>query len=155
VIRLAALAVLANLATPAAAAPARTQSPAVVRVQMQDDRPDYFLPVPPGRQDDRDIRFVVDATKAPPKARILLQGALPAGQHRLRLQVTGASAEQTIVVALPVRRGRSTFEVSIEGQGRYDFGFWAEPVAEKQVEEYRFTLIAPVKSRQLVVDLGR
>jgi hypothetical protein len=128
-------------ATPAA-------RPALVRVKMQAERPDYFLPTPPSS----DLRFAIDASAAPPKARILLLTSLEAGAHQLQLQVTGAHPAQTFVVALPVRRGSSTFQISIDGPGRYDFGFWAEPVAPRNPEEYRFTVVGPVRNHRLAVE---
>ncbi len=119
--------------------------PAAVRhdLAMQAERADYFLALPATRA----LTLHVDAAAAPPKARILLRTPLPAGPHRLDLRVAGARPEQTIVVAMPVQRGRSTFDVTVTGAGRYDFGFWAEPVAPRDPQEHRFTVRGPTTTR--------
>jgi hypothetical protein len=125
--------------------------PAPTPVHMAPDRADYFLPAPR----TTDLHFAIHAAAAPPKARILLLSPLPAGPHQVHLTLTGARPDQTFVVALPVRRGPSTFTIDIDGPGRYDFGFWAEPVAPRNPQEARFTVRGPVHGHRLTVDFPR
>ena len=96
---------------------------------------DYFLP-PPAHPS---VVFKLDARAAAPKTRLMFMRPLPAGWHRYRFVVTGG-ADRTFVVATPVARGESSFEVSVAGPGRFDFGFWAEGSPAK---EYRFTVTGP------------
>ena len=149
--RLPAALVLAGLfARPAPAGHARPDAAdtQVYRLELQAAVMDEFLPAPTRPH----VLFRLDARAAAPKSRIMFLQPLPAGRHRLRLEVTGAGRERTFVIAVPVRRGRSTFDVSIAGTGRYDFGFWAgDPKAP--TKEYRFSLVGPVAAKTFEVDL--
>ena len=43
--------------------------------------------------------------------------------------MTGATADRTLVIAVPLASGRSSVTVQIDGPGRYDFGFWTGDIA--------------------------
>jgi hypothetical protein len=134
------LAVSAVLAFALLAAPYRLDLKVVER--------DYFLPSP--QQADMVLRL--DLRQAPPKARILFGTPLPAGRHRMHIEVTGGRGDKTMVIAVPVAVGQSSFEVSIAGTGRFDLGFWGDgPGAAPR--EYRFTVTAPVRSRTFDLDI--
>jgi hypothetical protein len=111
------------------------QPEAVVDLKLEGR--DYFLPPPAHRS----VLFKLDARAAAPKTRLMFTRPLPGGRHRYRFVLTGSSPDRTFVVATPVGEGASSFEVSISGAGRFDFGFWSEGAAHK---EYRFTALAPV-----------
>jgi len=106
----------------------------VLRAAVQD----HFLPAP----GQPHVVFRLDARAGAPKSRIMFTAPLPAGRHRMRLEVQGGQ-DRTFVIATPVQRGRSSFEIAVAGTGRYDFGFWAGE-AGAPVKEYRFTLQGPV-----------
>jgi hypothetical protein len=97
-----------------------------------------------------DLVLRLRARDAPEKARVLFTSPLPAGTHRYRIEVLDGRLDRTLVIATPVRPGRSTFQVSISGEGRFDLGFWSEG---PRAREYRFTLFAPVKSQTIDLDL--
>jgi hypothetical protein len=141
VIRAATLLAMALVST--SVAERDTESHAIVmRAAVQD----HFLPTPARPN----LRFDIDARAAAPKTRIMFTAPLAAGAHQMQLEVAGG-AGRTFVVATPLRRGRSVVTVSIVGQGRYDFGFWAgEPGAPGK--EYRFTVMGPT-SRTFRLDL--
>jgi hypothetical protein len=108
---------------------------------------DHFLPAPARPN----LRFQLDARAAAPKTRIMFTAPLPAGAHRLQLDVTGGTG-RTFVVATPLRRGHSDITVTVAGTGRYDFGFWAgEPGAPSK--EYRFTVRGPTAGTTYRIDL--
>jgi hypothetical protein len=79
---------------------------------------------------------------------------LPAGAHRFRFQVTGG-ADRTLVIAVPLASGRSSVTVQIEGEGRYDFGFWTGEGGDVKapVKEYRFTVEGPLPTRTFELEL--
>jgi hypothetical protein len=47
---------------------------------------------------------------------------------------------------VPLASGRSTFEVTIAGRGRFDLGFWAGAPGAPPTD-YRFTMVAPTGPR--------
>jgi hypothetical protein len=112
--------------------------PPAYRLDLRVLQRDYFLPAPV----QRNLVLRLDLRRAPPKARILFQGALAAGRYQLRIEATGG-ADKTMVIAVPLAVGRSSFAVTIIGGGRYDLGFFGDgPGAATR--EYRFTVMAPV-----------
>lgn len=117
-----------------------------IELRLQPGRLDYLLPAPTNRS----VAFKVDARNAPPTCRITFTEPLPAGRHRYRIDVLHGRRERTLVIATPVTAGRSTFEVNITGEGRFDFGFWSGSAG---IGEYRFTLIPPVRARTFQLDL--
>ena len=124
-------------------APARPQ---IIRIKLRADTKDHFLP----RPSSNDVTLALDARAAPPKARVMFLQPLAAGAHRLRLEVSEANPDRTFVIAVPVSAGRSTFDVTIVGAGRYDFGFFAgDPGSATQ--EYRFTRTAPLAQELFTV----
>lgn len=141
-----ALVVLAA-AEPAARPAHGPKTPQIYQLALAAGKQDYFLPAPRQRR----VLFKLDARLAPPKARLMFLSPLPAGAHRFRFQVTGG-ADRTLVIAVPLASGRSTITVQIEGQGRYDFGFWTGDV-RAPVKEYRFTVYGPLPSRRFALEL--
>ena len=170
-----ALWLLAAPGDPAGARAASQPAPQVYQLALAAAKQDYFLPAPRRRR----VLFKLDARQAPPKARLMFRSPLPAGKLHLHFQVTGVTADHTLVVAVPLTSGRSTVTVRIDGPGRYDFGFWTgdrvgrrrvprpSPVAggsgpsegperddvKAPVKEYRFTVEGPLESRTFDLDL--
>jgi hypothetical protein len=125
----------------------KAQAPQVYRLTFKPDQHDLFLPAPTRS----DVVFDIDARRAPAKTRVMFLQPLPAGRHRLRLKVAGGGAGRTFVIATPLQSGRSTVQVDVVGQGRYDFGFWSGS-AGAPVKEYRFTVTGP-RARTFDLDL--
>ena len=135
-------------ADPAARPAARAkQTPQIYQLALAAAKQDYFLPAPRQRR----VLFKLDARQAPPKARLMFLAPLPAGAHHFRFQVTGG-ADRTLVIAVPLASGRSSVTVQIEGEGRYDFGFWKGDM-NSPVKEYRFTVQGPLTSRTFALEL--
>jgi hypothetical protein len=123
-------------------------SPSSYELDLRVQKRDYFLPAPT----QRTVVLRLDLRAAPPKARLMFTSPLAAGHYRVRIEVTGGSADRTMVIAVPVATGSSSFDVSIRGAGRFDLGFWADgPGAATR--EYRFTVTAPVEARTFQVDM--
>lgn len=99
-------------------------SPAVpdVAITLGPNTQDVFLPTP-----TTPIALTIDARRGPDKARIMFLDPLPRGAHRLSLKLVAPSSAPTLVIAIPVARGQSTFDVTIQGPpaARYDFGFFS------------------------------
>jgi hypothetical protein len=125
---------------------AEARLPAEETIQLRLDRADHFLPPPRAPS----VVFKLDASAAPPKCRIMFNAPLPAGKHRYRIEIAHGHPDRTLTLATPVAAGRSSFEVSIAGQGRVDLGFWSSAPVPK---EYRFTVVAPVASRRFELDM--
>jgi len=117
-------------------------------VRLEQERLDYMLPPP----EQRNLALVLRAKDAPEKARIMFTAPVAAGGHRLDIEVVNGRRDRTVVIATPVAVGRSTFRVSIAGQGRFDLGFWSGGPVPR---EYRFTLLAPVREKVIVLDMPR
>jgi hypothetical protein len=147
---LTALLALWLLAPPGADSAASRAEPApqVYQFALAAARADYFLASPGKRQ----VLFKLDARQAPPKARLMFRTPLPAGRLHLHFQIAGATADRTLVVAVPLAAGHSSVTVQIEAPGRYDFGFWTGD-ARTPVKEYRFTVTGPLPSRTFDLDL--
>jgi hypothetical protein len=125
-------------------------SPSRYQLELAVVERDYFLPSPAAGQ--RIMVLRLDLRHAPPKSRILFNSPLAAGDYRLRVEVTGDAAGRTMVIAVPLTVGASSFDVSIAGTGRFDLGFWADgPGAGNR--EYRFTVVAPVRGRTFRLDM--
>ena len=120
----------------------------VYRLTLTPARQDYFLTAPRQRR----VVFQLDARRAAPKVRLMFRSPLPAGDHHLRLEVTGPADDHTFVVAVPLARGRSAVTVQITGPGRYDFGFWTGN-PRSPPKEYRFTVRGPLEERRFDLDL--
>jgi hypothetical protein len=123
-------------------------APQIYRLSLAAAKQDYFLPAP--RQ--RKVLFKVDARQAPPKSRLMFLTPLRAGRHQLQFQLAGATADLTLVVAVPLASGRSSVTVQIDSPGRYDFGFWTGDIRSPP-KEYRFTVVGPVTTRTFELDL--
>jgi hypothetical protein len=122
-------------------------APSVIELILKER--DYFLPAPA----ERSVVFKLNAKAASPKTRLMFKGPVAAGAHQYRFEMVGSRREQTFVIATPVAAGHSTFEVTIVGAGRFDFGFWNEG-PDKTAREYRYTVVAPVEGRVLDVDFS-
>jgi hypothetical protein len=125
----------------AAAIFALLSAPSVYERELKITTADTMLPAPA----QRSWLLRLDLRRAPAKPRLMFTSPLARGRYRVRI-IAQAGEGRTVVVAVPLAVGRSSFEVSIEGAGRFDLGFWADgPRAAHR--EYRFTLHAPVEQR--------
>jgi hypothetical protein len=120
----------------------------ILRLTIGPDARDTFLPAPIRA----DLWFELDAANAPPKSRIMFLAPLPAGRHRLHVDVHGNTADRTFVLALPLGPGHSRVELAITGAGRFDLGFFAG-APNAPAKEYRYTVTAPIAARTFEVDL--
>lgn len=117
-----------------------------VEIRMQQKRLDYFFPAPTRRS----VVFKIHARDAPEKSRIMFTSPLPAGRHRYEVQVLDGKRDRILVIATPVSAGKSTFEVNIAGEGRFDFGFWT---TGPDAREYRFSVEGPLKNKTFDLDM--
>lgn len=130
-----------------AAAALSPRGPEVYRLTLKASAPDSFLPAPKAA----DVVLRVDARAAAPKSRFMFLAPLPAGRHRLRLEIAGPVADRTFVVAVPLASGHSSVEVVLASGGRYDLGFWAGERGAPS-KEYKFTVRGPA-TRTFDLDL--
>lgn len=124
----------------------QARPPAIATLALRLERPDHLLPAPAAPS----VRFDLDAGRAPPSCRLMFTTPRPAGVHRYEIHIAHGRADHKLIIATPLRPGRSTVEVTVTGQGRVDLGFWSSGPAPK---EYRFSLQAPVDRRRLELDL--
>ena len=132
-------------------APGSAEKEALYSLTLAPGLPDYFLPAPAGSP-GQTVRLVLDARRAAPKSRVMFLQPLAAGRRRLHIEVRGARADQTFVVALPFAPGRSVLNVEIAGQGRFDLGFFAQGDGVPP-REYRFTRRGPLPPESFTLDI--